>query len=220
MTKHLLKLINIALISLIVITPIHTHANVNNMFDKGKNNTDIQTPEVEQDQEETPQNGESNVVKDDGSLMLDLVKMFFMLILVLGLIYLLLKFLQKRNKMFQQVQTLENLGGISLGANKSMQMVRIGNKVYVVGVGDDINLLTEITDEELLEDLLTKENTDQGNPSIQSFVKQFQGLYRKDKQETEHKTFKQLFNKELHSMKNERKKIIESYRNRKEDQDG
>lgn len=74
--------------------------------------------------------------------------MFFALGIVLFLVYFLLKFVTKRNRVFQQGQAIVNLGGTNVGQNKSVQMVKIGDRVLVVGVGESISLLTEINDEE------------------------------------------------------------------------
>ena len=48
---------------------------------------------------------------------------------------------------------MKNMGGISLGQQKSVQLVVIGNQYYLIGVGDDIRLLKEITDRTEIETL-------------------------------------------------------------------
>src|SRR5699024_4211871 len=73
-----------------------------------------------------------------GSLIVNMLKIVFALALVLILIYVLLLFLKKKNKLSSNSQTLETLGGISVGQQKSIQVVRIGNKVYAVGVVNDV----------------------------------------------------------------------------------
>ncbi len=62
------------------------------------------------------------------SLAISIVKTIVLLGLILFLIYFLLKLLNKKNRLFQQSKTLENLGGISLGQNKSIQVIRVGEK--------------------------------------------------------------------------------------------
>ena len=47
---------------------------------------------------------------------------------------------------------MKNMGGISLGQHKSIQLVVIGETYYLIGVGDDISLLKEITDPEEIND--------------------------------------------------------------------
>ena len=48
---------------------------------------------------------------------------------------------------------MKNMGGISLGQHKSIQLVVIGESYYLIGVGDDIRLLKEITDPEEIDKL-------------------------------------------------------------------
>lgn len=81
------------------------------------------------------------------SLAISIVKTIVLLGLILFLIYFLLKLLNKKNRLFQQSKTLENLGGISLGQNKSIQVIRVGEKMYLIGVGDNVELLQEVSDE-------------------------------------------------------------------------
>ena len=48
---------------------------------------------------------------------------------------------------------MKNMGGISLGQHKSIQLVVIGESYYLIGVGDDIRLLKEITDPDEIDKL-------------------------------------------------------------------
>ena len=49
---------------------------------------------------------------------------------------------------------MKNLGGISLGQQKSIQLVVVGESYYLIGVGEDIRLLKEITDPDEIEHLI------------------------------------------------------------------
>lgn len=84
----------------------------------------------------------------------DFIKMFIALGFVLFLVYFLLKFVTKHNRLFQQGQSIVNLGGTSLGQSKSIQMIKVGNRVLVVGVGESISLLKEIEDEQESKELI------------------------------------------------------------------
>jgi len=95
------------------------------------------------------QDKELNVQGDSLSVTAwDFIKMMFALGFILFLIYVLLKFVTKKNRVFQQGQAIVNLGGTSLGQNKSVQMIKVGKRVLVVGVGDSITLLKEIDNEQ------------------------------------------------------------------------
>ncbi|MEC5422681.1 flagellar biosynthetic protein FliO [Virgibacillus sp. C22-A2] len=146
-----------------------------------------------------------------GSLLFSLVKMFFALLLILALIYLLLKFLSKRSKLFHQVKALENLGGVSVGQNKSIQIVRIGTQVFLIGVGENVEMLHEITDNEVIEDLLHSEKAVQNEVSAGTL---FSSILRKKSTEDMGSTiqdkgdFKKLFSGELEKVRKNREKLI------------
>ncbi|WP_251027698.1 flagellar biosynthetic protein FliO [Bacillus sp. ISL-41] len=79
---------------------------------------------------------------------LDFLRMILATAFVAALIYFLLKFINKKSLTYKSSQLVENLGGTSLGANRSVQIVKAGNKLLIVGVGENIQLLKEIDDPE------------------------------------------------------------------------
>ena len=94
-------------------------------------------------------------------LIWSIVRLVFVLILILALIYGLLKFFNSKNKLMNRNRTMENLGGMNLAPNRSIQAVRIGSQVFILGVGDSVEIITEITNEETKEHLLNRE--EEGN---------------------------------------------------------
>lgn len=80
--------------------------------------------------------------------------LFFQLIislaLVLGLIYLFFWLLKKKNN-FTGSKLYNHLGGIPLGQNKSVQIIEIGNKIYVLGIGEDISTISILESEDEIE---------------------------------------------------------------------
>ncbi|CAM5186720.1 hypothetical protein UACE39S_04674 [Ureibacillus acetophenoni] len=52
--------------------------------------------------------------------------MLFALLFVLGLLMFVLKFINKRSLNYQQNSLVRNIGGVSLGAQKSVQLIQIG----------------------------------------------------------------------------------------------
>jgi len=87
-------------------------------------------------------------VSSSSDLFLSLLKMIFVLILIIGLIYLLVKFMARKNQNLFGKRTVRVLSGVQLAANKSLQIVEIGGTVYVLGVGEDVRLIDKITDPE------------------------------------------------------------------------
>lgn len=104
-----------------------------------------QLKEVENNEETTTDTDENT--PSVGLSFWDFLKMIFATIFVIALLYAILKFINKRSRSFSSNQLVENLGGTALGTNRSIQIVKIGNRVLVVGVGEDVLLLKEIDDE-------------------------------------------------------------------------
>lgn len=199
------------------------------IFADSLNVTDCFESEVDcadlEDNENEVNKDNNELLNDEGkskpSFFVTFIQTIFALLLVLLLIYFLLKFLNKRNKIYQQVNALESIGGISVGANKSIQMIRIGEKVYLIGVGNNVEMLQEITDEVLLEELLTKEKMASPVESVFQMI-----LNRKKKSgvdteegKTTKMDFTKIFNKELKDLQKNREEILNKHRD-KGDQDG
>lgn len=125
----------------------------------------------------------------DTNLFLIFLKLIFALLIVLALIYLLYHFAAKRTGRFQASQALKNLGGISVGSNRSVQLVRIGEEILVVGVGDTVNLIKEIKDPQIV-DMLTAPNTrtDTMEENVLQFLKRTADRAMKRKTDNEEQT--------------------------------
>ncbi|WP_101843893.1 flagellar biosynthetic protein FliO [Halobacillus sp. Marseille-P3879] len=167
-----------------------------------------ENPELEGCGSSSPEEGEGNSsaqnAEESPSIIWNIIKLIFALLVVLALIYGLLKFFNKRNKLFQKSRAMEALGGITLAPNRSLQAVRIGEKYFVVGVGESIDLITEITDKQTIESL-TREESDFVNKGV-NHIKQ---LSKKNQSDSTRKNstiqFQQLFEKQLKEMKEKRK---------------
>ena len=70
------------------------------------------------------------------------------LVIVITLIVITLRFLSSRTRVWGQNRSLRSLGGIALGQNKSLQVIEVGGKVYLVGVGENVTLIDRIDDAE------------------------------------------------------------------------
>lgn len=85
---------------------------------------------------------------EEQSLFGIIAKLIFYTLLILAMIYGLIKFLALRQQKFQPNQAVKPLGGTPLGNNKSLQLVKVGGKIFLVGVGDEVTLLKEFGDAE------------------------------------------------------------------------
>lgn len=142
----------------------------------------------------------------------DFIKMFIALGFVLFLVYFLLKFVTKRNRLFQQGQSIVNLGGTSLGQSKSIQMIKVGNRVLVVGVGESISLLKEIEDEQESKELIEEfERKQEQIVEPKDLIQKVSNLLNQKKvnwSKGNDGTFSVSFKEQLEKLKNERTKQL------------
>lgn len=154
--------------------------------------------------------------------------MFFLtmqLLLALGAvifaIYAILRFINKRSQRFNSHRTIQTVGGAGVGQNKSVQLVRIGEKVLVVGVGDSVELLKEIDDPEEVA-AITEES--EGNDFYSEPVSKLTSWIKRTKNSsfgesersvTNEKAFKDLLTREMNDVKNSRQKVDSAMEDRK-----
>lgn len=81
------------------------------------------------------------------------LKVLFFLAVIIGLFFILIRLLAKRNRAGAFGRPIRSLGGVPLGQNKSLQIVSIGKTLYIVGVGDNVQLLEKIDDENAVAEL-------------------------------------------------------------------
>lgn len=159
--------------------------------------------------------GESQV----GVSFLDFVRMILATAFVAALIYFLLKFINKKSMSYKSSQLVENLGGTSLGANRSVQIVKAGNKLLIVGVGENIQLLKEIDDPEEYSQVIQEYNNKMEQlvqPS--DFVTKLLKRAKKDggNQRSE---FSALLKNQLNDMSSGRKKMLEEIQKKGSEKD-
>lgn len=80
------------------------------------------------------------------------IRMIIVLALVIACIYGVMWFLKKQNKIENNDdQFLRQVAKISIGTNKSVQVVTLIDKAYLIGVSDNsVNLISEVDDKELI----------------------------------------------------------------------
>ena len=151
------RLLPLTLVLFIALLPI---GNVHAEVDQNKSVLDFLDSEKDGGQDGEIMNEEEEPAADrsqDGAAvglsMWDYTKTILALVFVVGLLLALLKFINRKNRMFDQNRLMKNVGGLSLGQHKSIQLVVIGGSYYLVGVGDEVRLLKEITDPQEIEAL-------------------------------------------------------------------
>ncbi|PJN87152.1 flagellar biosynthetic protein FliO [Bacillus sp. mrc49] len=143
-----------------------------------------------------------------GITVWEFLRMIFATIFVVGLLYILLKFINKKNKSYQKANSVENIGGTSLGANRSVQLVKVGGRILVIGVGENIQLLKEIDDPSECEQLLQDHN-DKIDQMLQpgAMAMKLKNKWLK-KNESKSAGFSTEFKNQLDQMSASRKKLL------------
>lgn len=135
----------------------------------------------------------------------DFVKLIGATAFVIFLLYALLKWLNKQNRFYERKGLIQHLGGTSLGTNRTIQIVKVGRRVLVVGVGESIHLLKEITDEQEIEELLKQHEARLDSLLDTNVWKSLQSLLQ---QKTNEPRFRQLFDRELQQLVEKRKQAM------------
>lgn len=144
-----------------------------------------------------------------GNTFITIVKMVVALLLVLALIYFLLFLVKRKNNLFQQAGVIENMGGTSVGQQKSVQIIRIGEAIYLIGVGENVELLSEIKDETVLQQLLEQQAEKENAPSFLETILP----KKKSKQSNEQKMpFTTALQQELKKLQKQRHHISDTTR--------
>ncbi|MCJ7839651.1 flagellar biosynthetic protein FliO [Lederbergia sp. NSJ-179] len=176
----------------------------------GKNKDECQ-------QENTPNKTDTNVNENQAEEKLsigffDVLKMLASLGLVLAILYFLLKYIQKKSQSYQQNKMIRNIGGTALGGNRSIQLVKIGKRILILGVGEDIQLLKEITDEKEMNEFLHQHNEqfEQGIQPNDLMSKWFarKSLQKSSDRSESQPSFQQQLKKELDEVKKQRQQAM------------
>ncbi|MGD9677127.1 MAG: flagellar biosynthetic protein FliO [Vulcanibacillus sp.] len=140
----------------------------------------------------------------------DIIKMFIYLIVILLLIYSLFWFINKKNR-FIKSSLFNNFGGHPLGQNKSIQVIEIGNKIYILGVSGEINLIKVLEEEEDIKAIKKLVYSNDGRSKMFTLFKNKKKSSKQFENELAEK-FDQLKEKRLYSINNifdERDEITE-----------
>lgn len=154
----------------------------------------------------------------------DYVKMIFALLFVIILLYGLLRFVNSRNKSFQQNQLIQNLGGVGLGQGKSVQLLQAGNALLLVGIGEDITLIKEITDPKEIANLtkIYEDKQDIGKtvPYISELFTLLKGNLTSKKNGNEKKdpTFNETFQKRLQEIQKDRSDVLKDWKTKEREE--
>ncbi|MFX3618471.1 MAG: flagellar biosynthetic protein FliO [Sporolactobacillus sp.] len=132
-------------------------STVDSLFNSGRSGQ--KAPASPSGSSSVPKEKPAQTPEGNTSMLGIFLRLILALIIVLALIYLLYHFVAKRSGKFRSRQALQNLGGVSVGSNRSVQLVQVAGQILVVGVGDTVQLLKEIDDPQTVA-ALTKPDTE------------------------------------------------------------
>lgn len=170
---------------------------------------------------ENQSTNETQIDSSSGGLLGTFVKMIAALTLVVVLIYFLVRFLSSRQQRFSIQSPFRLMGGIGLGPNKSLQLIEIGDKIYLVGVGDNIELLRLIENENEVNQIRTilEEKRKQNEiPSLKSWFVRMNS--QKLKEEEESFSFASLLSNRLNDVKQQKKSMHDLLSSKASEDDG
>ena len=136
--------------------------------------------------------------------------------LILILIYALIKFLALRQKNLQPNQAIKLMGGTPLGNNKSLQLVKVGDQLLLIGVGDEVTLLKEFLNEDeikSIEENLTNQPSALSN-TLTNFLKE-----KINDRKKQSNSFENIFSQSLDKIKGKQDQFEQDVRN-KDDEEG
>lgn len=154
-----------------------------------------------------------------GVTIWDFIRMIFATAFVVALLYFLLKFINKKSRSFKSTQLVENLGGTALGANRSVQIVKIGSQLFIVGVGENVQLLKEIEDHAEQQQILTDYNNHmeqlvQPSDIVTKVVEKVKNWQSPKKEDS---SFTALFKTQLEELSKGRKKLFDEMEKKESD---
>ena len=142
------------------------------------------------------------------------ITIIVVLILIIGLIILLIRFLASKNNSWFSSRPIRNIGGVTVGQNKSVQILKIGNAVYILGVGEEVRLLDKVEAQEEIEVILQSLNQTpalSGRGIISYFKNGLMGRKQKDisnePEQSELSSFQEIFHNKMQQVSNRRQRL-------------
>ncbi|WP_072328936.1 MULTISPECIES: flagellar biosynthetic protein FliO [unclassified Paenibacillus] len=149
------------------------------------------------------------------------VKVIFFLIVIIVIFFVIMKIISQKSKILSG-RSIRSLGGLPLGPNKSIQVVEIGRSLYIIGVGDNVQLLEKIADEQEVA-IITESmaaGTAFSGPTLQSVGEWLKNRRQKPEMEEELDSANPSFQHVFQNKMTERKRLMEELLQKEPDSDG
>ncbi|MFK7695825.1 flagellar biosynthetic protein FliO [Paenibacillus sp. HJGM_3] len=153
---------------------------------------------------------------DPPSLLGMMGQVLLYLILIIGFFFFIMKILAQKNRKRMSGRAINTLGGVPLGQNKSLQIVEIGRSIYILGVGDNVQLVHKIDDPEeaayLIATITAQSEAQAGMKQLSAWLTRFrrqpEGPVETYSAETElAQSFQEVFHSKMSSMASRRQMV-------------
>lgn len=133
------------------------------------------------------------------------------MLVVIGVFFLIIRLVAKRGRYGQAGKTIRSLGGTQLGQNKSVQIIEVGGRFYILGVGENVTLIAKVEDPVEAEEIrLSAERPGKGSDSFPTVTEWWKTLSRrKSSKPAAEENFGQIFQDRMVAMANRRKSVEE-----------
>jgi flagellar protein FliO/FliZ len=138
-----------------------------------------------------------------------MLRVIVSLIIIIVIFVIIMKVLSQKNQKWFSGRAMRTLGGVTLGQNKSLQVVEIGERVYVVGVGEDISLIDKIDDPKAIDALHASLASEQHRPPISEWFQRLRSKQNEPEPEDITASFQEVFHRKMQDLPS-RKKWVES----------
>ncbi len=130
-----------------------------------------------------------------------LIRVLLALALIVVLIYVLIRFLSRKTRNYDSPRKLRIIAAIGLSPQKSMQVVEVGHKLYVLGVGQDVVVLDKIEHpQEVAELIEMMDMTNLENQVMINWRERILSLFKKKdvtSEELDIEDYEKLFSEQL-----------------------
>jgi len=159
---------------------------------------------------------------DGSEYGLTIFKVFIVLLVIIGMIILLIRFLAIKNRSYMSNRSVKTLSGVQLGQNKSIQIVEIGRTIYVIGVGDNVQMIDKIDQSEEIEHIKDSLHTNNNVIGSKQFaflghwVNKLTGSQRNEEENNNEVSFHEVFNQKMSQVSVRKSKVEEMLREQNE----
>lgn len=199
-----MSLYSIMMILLLTLSAVWIPSGAQAADPKVSDSYDTDQPAVEQ--QEQPAEA---AAPEEKSFIVVIGQLIFYTLLIVFMIYGLIKFLSMKQKNLQPNQAVKLMGGTALGNNKSLQLVKVGGQIYLIGVGDQVTLIKEFSEDDEINGI-EKDVETQASPllpkTVTSFIKEKVGGHL-EKNPSQTKGFEQLFKQSLDKQRKKQDKL-------------